>query len=308
MTEYQDLLRESSYAFTISQISKEDDQTLCEEARRYWVDFPLQLTLRMSPPARVEFDYYQKTWQSLLPKSKLTIRITQNGQVVPHSKSYIAGEGGGQLVGELEVNEAEHFCSIQTTTSISIDPRYYGISLQLEFTLQLLVTQTVSFTRKLSANPLEDELRRLVDAAYHGLPVSPERMWSQQVIFFHPIRVTWRVDELDSMTTLLSVSLHNIDNCRRVKVIHANLDIHQSKIDTERFTETLMPPADENVEMASMTELSLTSSSTANAPPGGTVYPAGQMSSILSRLRVTPLINPTNCEITPGHSKVFVYR
>lgn len=243
-----------------------------------WVDFPLTFSLRLQAPANGRMDEFRASWQQAIGHLKLSVKVLQDGKLVPHSKK-------GDLAATLTEAEGRPL-TIACSTAISVDPRYYGMDLQVELSAQLSAGPG-------SAGSLEQRLRLLVDAAYHGSAVSPERAWTTSARFSHPLRIEARVDELGATSSVVSVFVHSTSS-GVLSLIRAQLLVAQSKVSEEVLDEG------SQTEAASSCTSSLTSSF---------ALPVGCSSSAPHSLRCAELVTHRQpVPLLPRNSKVWAYR
>lgn len=283
--EYQ-LLRDSIAGFHLRQ---QRECSVVEETNRVvdiWTDYPVTIALRIPNLNSIEL---QESWRRYASSFRLSLRLLLDGKSIPFRKSQYPGDHQSDLV--LMVTECENAgVELVSSALLSVDPRYFGHSLTFELSLKVFDSQS-------SQTPLESTLRKLVDTAYHGNPVPPERSWSCGVRFSFPLSFESKVREESLSSFFVTVFVHNTDSHSSLFIYDGDFQIAQLRVENDKVDDSIegsSTPGDQFDDFSPTT--------------GACALTDSSSQSFQTHYQSKAIMAPKNCVILPRQCKTFVFQ
>lgn len=221
-----------------------------------WVDqpFSVRLLVRNIPDlTTVTVDEVQTIWTSSIPYLQVSYQLILDGRVVPTT---LLGETACQLNNPnivfslTDEEKAASLLSLVYETSISVDPQYIDKDLQLEISMAYL--NDGESTGK-STSDVERNIRMLMGLNRLGQSLDStrfnqlhlpdqtiQRTITKTLRVMHPLRVSVLCRELNTNSSLISVTLQNIDPTHTMATDQVYLNLDQSVMNLDRTWESIL--------------------------------------------------------------------
>lgn len=224
-----------------------------------WIDQPFDIHIKIYPPKGYHgsLQDFQSNWLNALQSMKIDYKLSFNGNTIPcYSKQHHDhDEYRHRQHHDLQhTNHAEHsfdrllFHSFSKeesviifaySTIISTDSQYLNEVLSFELTLEIILPKDLPFNSQLITDSQELKIRMLLDKNRHSPRECPRHALVHPICLIQPIIIQTSSIELNSLHSLLIVTIANTHEEYSVLIEQLQFHIAQTMPDIDKIFDIL---------------------------------------------------------------------